>query len=322
MNKEEAKSLNVIDAEATTHNNFKLPLFVNKNGKAHLVDSSRHFKSKLAMEGDCRQQIISYIGDMGGNKEELLANFLATPGCLLFGYLATSAPSVRRASCAKVTSFVDKLPTSFKTEIVTQRGPKTTGKDGKSGTNLSYTVSCKEVEMEGEIFIDLSELSYIPVGGERDRAAINQDSLEEFKVALSKNFGVDEPITSVEKYVGAHGVKAVAERAVVLNPEIVTKLVQTLVSEIEEAEWRSGNGHRKVDSVKIIASFEDGSVEETDTARVAKLLTYSGVYVDYQLGQGIYSPPSDKEIKDRNEQKKLKALELKRPKSAKKVEAE
>ena len=314
LNSQDAETFHVVDAEVLKHDNFVLPNFVIRNGKAHLKDSSRHVKSKLAMENDCRPQVISYLSNTR-DKNVLLTKFLASNSCLTFGYLATrgGAGALKRTGPVIVSSLIDKNPTQFSSETVTQR----CGSD-RTNTSLSYTVTCEEVEMCGELLIDLSELSYVPVGNERDRCSILIDNIEDFKQELKTLHKTENVAGDLKKYVRKTGTKDIAETALILTPEVVTNLVRGLLQDVSEIEYHTRSSTRKFKEMVITAVLENnetvtvGSKEELD-----QLLKTQGIWVNYEENVGRVEEPTPEEKEAKEKARKEKAATSKKPSTKK-----
>jgi hypothetical protein len=316
LNSEEAKTYHVADAEVLKHDNFVLPNFVIRNGKAHLKDSSRHVKSKLAMENDCRQQVISYLS-YTRDKNVLLTKFLASNSCLTFGYLATrgGAGALKRTGAVSVSSLIDKNPTQFSSETGTRRC-------GSDKTNtLFYTVTCEEVEMCGDLLINLSELSYVPVGNERDRCSILIDNVEDFKQELKTLHKTENVAGDLKKYVRKTGTKDIAETALILTPEVVANLVRGLLQDVSEIEYHTRSSTRKFKEMVITAVLENnetvpvGSKEELD-----QLLKTQGIWVNYEENVGRVEEPTPEEKKEKEDKEKArkeKAATSKKPSTKK-----
>lgn len=286
LNKELAKLKGVIDAAAAEFDNFKLPLFTVKNEAAHLTDSVRHFRSRL--DPECRQQTVSYITDNLNREGQARAGaLLARPEMLMFGYLITrkSETSLKRAAPVRMTSFVDKKPTVFVTEVVTQRGPKKSADEDKSSTSLSYTVGCGEVEMEGSIFVDVGELLYLPIGAQRDRPALSADQVSYFVQEINRKFSVSLDVPStLPKYVRATGDADVAEEGIQLPETVGVQLLQDLVGRIKDIDYNMPGGSRQFKSASAVIKFVDGTEGTVSVEEMLKLAAALGLQEGYKIG--------------------------------------
>lgn len=287
LNVFDAKKYHVIDIEAAEHKNFTLPLFTVRNGKAHLVDSSRHVVSRI--DPDCRQQSLSYLEKLKAEVKHIAAGqMLARPEFLMFGFLYTpGGTNFRRAKPVRITRLVSTTPTLFRSEVVTQRGPKeiADSEDDRKSTSLSYKVSCEEVEMEGEVLINISELQYLPIGQERDRAAIPRESLEAFAAEFERLYG--EKLPAPEFYVRSVGSQDVAEEAIIMSDSTAVKLVGVLVEKLQGIEYSLGNGSRRFAGGTAVCRFEDNDTQQVDIKDLPAMLEKYGCAVQYVPGKGL-----------------------------------
>jgi hypothetical protein len=319
LNTEMAIKYGVLDSEVLIkdgkpNKNYKLPNFVIKNNQAHLMDSACHIKSKLNMNLDCRQQVISYLNYVkDGNRT--LHQFLAKDHFLLFGYLAPSSPnSLKRNSSVMVSPLVDKNPTNFFSKTVTQRCIKE-----RDSTSLSYTVEVNEVEMEGELLINISELAYIPIGNQRDRPALSKDHLIPFTDTLKEVHQTSSPFLTnqPQKYVRKNGSKDLAEEALILSTEVVTNLIKNLLTDLSKIEYQGNSHTRKFKEMEITVVKTDGS--KISTNNIEELTTFMqqlGIYVDYEVGVG-FLPEQTEEEKAAKEQVKKDKKAANKPKKGK-----
>lgn len=298
LNTKHAVKFGVLDPQVALHKNFKLPNFIVRDGQAHLVDSKRNVLSKF--DDECRQQVTSYLGSIK-DPEVLRAQMSARPTYLMFGYLsavADVARSYKRAATVLATSLVDKTPTTFMTDTVTQRGEKVSKDtaDDKSGTSLSYTVTCDRVCMEGEINVNFSELSFVPMGAERDRPAVNPEMLGVFQEAMRKILP-SIPDLKLSRYVRKKGDRDIAETGVILDQSYVIYMVEHLIVDLlPKLEKNYPAGRRNAPMLEFVLKTSDGELITTSSAEeVIKLLKDEGIFVNYEEGESIYVPTSEEE---------------------------
>ena len=318
LNTKMAIEYGVLDSEVLIkdgkpNKNYKLPNFVIKNNQPHLMDSACHIKSKLNMNSDCRQQVISYLGYVkDGNRT--LHEFLAKDHFLLFGYLSPSSPNtLKRNSSVMVSPLTDKNPTHFFSKVVTQRCI-----EKRDNTSLSFTVEVNEVEMEGELLINISELAYIPIGNQRDRPALSKDHLDQFTKGLKTNHNTESPFTDQPKrYVRKSGSKDLAEEALILSTSVVTNLVKNLLTDLSKIDYQGNSHTRKFKEMMITVVKTDGSkISTNNIEELVSIMQQLGIYVDYEVGEG-FLPSQTQEEKAAKEQSKKDKKAANKPKKGK-----
>lgn len=219
--------------------------------------SSNAMRHKMFSSGQPFQTSHMFTKD-----SDLIPYQIANATSLLRGYLLTD-PALKRKSPVMMSDAIQEEGDLLKMEIASSSGPRT-------GTSLYMVDRIGEVGYKFEASIDIGELRFVSCDPLFDRQAFNSDSFEDYRRVLGKNLGFDASSLEIKHYVKKHSEIPVAERGILLPPEVVKNLVITAISNMLQIEFRKASGYARVTELKIYLANEDQLFIDLDTKSTGK----------------------------------------------------
>jgi hypothetical protein len=174
------------------------------------------------------------------NNEALLYSFIASPLCLLRGYLeANEVEPLKRSSALKITHAEQTCDAISHIETCSKSGLKNTDKDVTDNSFFKKEVVGK-IEYEATGSIDLMQLQFVSCDQIYDRYCFNPDLFKLYKQFLKAKMNTFDSELGYYKQLQADC--EIPEYGVKLNDGDIMFLVKYMFTKILEFNRQTGNG--------------------------------------------------------------------------------